>query len=287
MASLLERPLIIPKLSKLAYDMKRLGLPQEEVVKHYHGENVECILTADKCQRDGLAKLNTLVPNAKIVYRDDLTAQDVRDASLIILFGGDNHFIAVSHFIEDTPMLGVNSDPVRSHGGLLRVDEKNLKEMLDAIRAGTHRIERWERLQAVVDGIPAPPATSEYLIAERQRPTMSRHVIFDRGISEIQKGSGLLVATGAGSTGFIRKYLKESFSPGDERFVYALTEAFPLESSYRLVRGTLGKGDSLKVISRNDEEGILSVDCLTHIPVHYGAVIEFSIGKPLSVVVPQ
>ncbi len=286
----LSRALLVPKPSKYEYDMARLGLTHETLLGHYRRENADRILESHRRQLEMRRRACTLLPEARLVERERVTADDVRGASLVISLGGDNHFIYLSHLSVETPLLGIKSDSLRSHGGLLPVDEANLDAAVAALREGRATLERWTRLQAQVDGRETPPAASEIFLGEERRRDISRHVLVPPGLpdsaGEEQKGSGLLVTTGAGSTGFAGCYLTP-FDRQASEARWVLTEPFPRGATYRVPTGTLRPGETLTVRSRNDASGTLTCDCLEDVPFPYAAVATIRLSdKPLNVLRP-
>jgi hypothetical protein len=180
-------------------------------------------------------------------------------------------------------MLGINADRVRSHGGLLPVAEDNLEATVASLRKGGLPVESWPRLEASVDGKPAGRATSEFLVGEAGRRDMTRHVLRrNDGPEEEQKCSGLLVSTGAGSTGWYGCYGKP-FGRTEPRARWVATETFPHGHAYAQATGELAPGDVLTVRSRNDARGVVSIDCLVDAAFDYGAVATFRLSEPLRV----
>ncbi|MBI4230366.1 MAG: hypothetical protein HY608_05985 [Planctomycetes bacterium] len=286
----LSKSLLVPKPSKYEYDLARLGLTHETLLGHYRRENADRILESHRRQRGMRARARALLPEARLVERERVTASDVRAASLVVSLGGDNHFIYLSHLCVETPLLGIKSDSLRSHGGLLPVDEANLDEAVASLREGRVAVERWTRIEARVDGAEAPPAASEIFLGEERRRDISRHVLVPPGLpdtgGEEQKGSGLLVTTGAGSTGFAGCYLAP-FDRQAPEARWVLTEPFPRNTAYRAREGTLRRGETLTVRSRNDASGVLTCDCLKDIPFPYAAVATVRLSdRPLNVVRP-
>jgi hypothetical protein len=279
----LSKAVLVPKATKVEHDMKRLGLTRDALVAYYREENAEVIFASHDRQRLMRRHVQDLLPEARVVEREALTREAVKDASLVIALGGDNHFIFATHFVEATPMLGINADRVRSHGGLLAVTEENLEPVIARLRKGELAVESWPRLEVAIDGRPAGRATSEFLVGEAARRDMTRHVLRKNdGAEEEQKCSGLLISTGAGSTGWYGVYGKP-FGRTDPRARWVATETFPHGHVYAQATGELGPGDVLTVRSRNDARGAVSIDCLVDVAFDYGAVATFRLTEPLRV----
>ncbi|MBI3297843.1 MAG: NAD(+)/NADH kinase [Elusimicrobia bacterium] len=275
----LRRAVLVPKESKLEYDQRRLGWSRQRLLSWYR-DRAGVIVDSHDRQLAVRQRLLELFPECRVVPREMVDA-GIDKASLVIALGGDNHFIYVSHFLRKAPILGVNADRVRSHGGLLELDERQLEAASDVLRAGWGSVSAWPRLEVRVGGRFAGLATSELFIGERQRKHMSRHVLRVGELEEEHKSSGLLVSTPAGSTGWYGHYGKPFTA--DARWV--LTEPFPRGGRLRLGRGVLTKDRTLKVRSLNDAEGIVAVDSLEETPFTFAAQAEVRLSKhPLHVV---
>ena len=280
----LSRAVLVPKETKLEWDMRRLGWTRRRLLRWYR-VHADTIVESHERQVEVRETLKALLPECRVVAREMADAAGLEGASVVVSLGGDNHFVYLSHFLKRTPILGVNADRIRSHGGLLRIDERGIDAMAARLRAGRFSIEEWPRLEASVDGKPAGLATSELFLGERQRKHMSRHVLrVGRGPEEEHKSSGLLVCTPAGSTGWYGHY-GPPFTAAGGPGRWALTEPFPRGRRLRLGHGRLRAGETLRVRSLNDADGLLDIDSLKDAPFHFGQVATIRIcAHPLRVV---
>lgn len=271
----LRQTLLVPKPTKVEYDSKRWGVAVDELRARY-GADADLIFGSHERQLAMRRLVQSLLPEARVVERQEYSG--AAGASLVVALGGDNHFIFVSHGLDSTPILGINSDRVRSHGGLLSIDERNVGTVIAKLREGECSIQAWTRLEAAVDGRPVGLATSEIYIGEQSRLAMSRHVLrLDDGPEEEHRSSGLLVATGAGSTGWFGAY-DRPFDRTQRMAQWQLMEAFPYNHKYRYAAGELGPGSVLSVRSRNDHQGILALDSQVAVPMPRGSTATLRIS---------
>jgi len=287
----LDRVLVVPKLSKVQFDMIRYGWTYEELLEKYATgtEDKRRILASHARQVAALAVLEDRLDPEQIVRRDQPTVERLRSASLVIAFGGDNHFQFVAQRVAgQTPLWGVNSDPRTSFGALLGGNADGLDIALDRLARGDYRFEPWTRVEVEVDGVTLPPALCDVFLGERERRFMSRHRLefVSSGTSEVrsmeQKSSGLLIATGAGSSGWSTSAARYLFPEGiafpraDRSARYLLTEA---SSALPGLKGGIPPGSTgiiredgeLTVHSLNDSDGFVSVDSLTDAPFPRGS----------------
>ena len=122
---------------------------------------------------------------------------------------------------------------------------------------------------------------------------MSRHILELGEYKEEQKCSGLIVATGTGSTGWYDsscRYLYENgnkFSKTERYSRFLITEPYNgKHSSYKMLEGMLELNHELLVHSLNDASGIVTLDCIEEYKFNRGAQVKVKIGASLKVVKP-
>lgn len=289
-----KKILIVPKITKVEWDMKRLNLDEKELFSFYEKQrlNSKKIFRSHREQKESLEKIKKLLTGVSIAHRDSLNKEVIKSYDLVIAFGGDNHFQYVSHFLDKTPLIGINSDPNRSEGALTSINSKEIEKFLPLILNKRLIFENWNRLKIEIDGEEIKEfAISEVFIGEEKRVNMSRHFVKLGNFSEEQKGSGILIATGAGSTGWYNsacRYLfpeGNAFSKSSVEARFLLTEPYNGRlCKYKLINGKIKGKEFLEIISLSDSSAYLSVDSLKLIKLREGAKIRISIGKPLKVV---
>lgn len=286
---------LVPKQTKLQYDMHTSGLTRQDVIEKYNreGMNTATILESHELQLDNLARLRELL-RPTVLLREELSRDALAPFGLVIAFGGDNHFQYVSHFLDDKPILGINSDPVRSDGALVQFTLDSFTHFLPFLADAT--TENWTRLAVMLNGKDIPTlCLSEIFAGEYGRQDMSRYLIQHGDINEMHKNSGLIIATGCGSTGWYGaacKYLHpegNTFPKAQAQAVFLATEPFEGRlSTGRTDEGYLVSGQELVIRSLNDHRGILSLDSLDSYEFNNGSIARVRISdKPLIVVVPQ
>ncbi|MEK6933919.1 MAG: hypothetical protein AABW75_03525 [Nanoarchaeota archaeon] len=289
-----KRILLVPKLTKVEWDMKRLNLTEQELVKFYEKEglNLERIFSSHKKQKESLEIIKKLLSRADHIDRDSLNKENISDYDIVISFGGDNHFQFVSHFIYDKPVLGINSDPERSEGALTNVSTGEFGKIYETLLRDNFEIKEWTRLKVEIDDKEINElAISEIFIGEKERFNMSRHIIKFNGGVEEQKGSGLLISTGAGSSGWYNSASRYLFPDGNSFPKTSREARFILTEPYRgrlsplnLINGRIKENEEIEIISLSDSSPFISIDSLKLIKLREGARIKIRIGKPLRVI---
>jgi len=287
----------VPKISKYEFDLRRYGLSHEELVERYRkeGQDIARILTSHERHVDSVKRLGGLVSG--VIHRDQLKRKTIRNVDLIIAIGGDDHFKYVSHFIDNELLMGINSDPVTSEGALNYFTIEGISKVIERIKQGDFETEEWTRLEAIINSRAVEPATAEYFLGELERPAMSHYVLyhrdkFHRDKVEEQKCSGLLVVTGAGSSGWYDsacRYLYESGNrfPKTANFArFLATEPHRGRlSGYNMAEGIIEEGEELIIKSLSKGKAVISPDCLERHNFERGKVAVVRISdKPLRVV---
>ena len=116
----MKQPLVVLKRTKWELDLERFGSP-EAVHELYRIQNdaYDRVHASHLRQKAALERLRAALPDARFVSRGEFIENGPGDHPYVISFGGDNHFVFISHFLGDLPLAGINSDPDTSIGALL------------------------------------------------------------------------------------------------------------------------------------------------------------------------
>lgn len=262
---------IAVKRSKWERDLIRYG--SREAVEHLYAiQNNATAKIYQSHQRQATAaqELRAALPTATWLERSALPETDFSNFDCVLSLGGDNHFVYVSGFLPPgMPVIGVNSDPQTSHGSLLNFDATQVLSVLPNSKSVSFDLEHWTRIECVLtypDGSSkrTPLCTSEISVRNAFPDLISRYLIrLDQPEWEEQKSSGLILATGAGSTGWYRN----AHSMAEQDAVVFAKDA-PLfrfiarelgaTHRYQFRRAQLERGATLEVVSEMD--GQVSID---------------------------
>lgn len=291
--------LIVAKQSKYEWEKQKFGLSHDELTTKYSSEraNLDAILLSHEKQIQVRERIKDIIPSATICTMEKspeyLTDEMVkeREWDMIIVVGGDNSFTFVSHWAADIPVLGVNSDPVRSVGALTRWaihDDQSIYDLVEIIDFHEYDIHSWSKLGATIDGRIITSASNEYFFGERQSCKMSRHVLVYKGQEYEQKSSGIIISTGAGSTGWYSSVRGKQavFDPTWDIGAFVVREPYDPDGS-GCYAGEIDSNDEIILYSLNDDEGIVSIDSWGEFPFLRGSEARIYMGCPLNVVIPR
>ncbi|TGL62498.1 STAS domain-containing protein [Leptospira jelokensis] len=233
-------------------------------------------------------------PKADFVFREQFEPEGGMDYDLVIAHGGDNHFTYVAHLVGNTHLIGCNSDPDSSVGALLGFTAEELGEAVRTNFKQT-KLESWSLLDTEIiypngTKLKTVPAICELSIRNNSPDLTSRFWISYLDKKEEQKCSGLLVYTGAGSTGWISSCFPKKFPPFSkhEPFFHVYSREIRVKSrETEFSLADFRALDQVEVIS--EMNGGLAVDSLTErhypFPPYAKAMVRLSPEK-LFVVVP-
>lgn len=188
------------------------------------------------------------------------------EPDLVVSIGGDGTFLEASHQVKRGLIIGVNSSPDHSVGFFCAGTRQTFAKKLDAALRGLLPVTRMARLAVKIEGEALPLlALNDVLITHQNPGATSRYVLRAAGREEIQRSSGVWIATAAGSTAGIRAAGGHLLPIRTDRIQYAVREMYtpPGERRPRLIRGTIAGRDGVRVVSRM-ADGALFVDGPRH-----------------------
>ena len=275
--------LAIRKFSKLEYDSRIYSLDTPSLIQKYKREQVlhDIIVQSHEEQMACINLAKKLLPEAIFISTPELYKEITRDKDLIISIGGDEHFKYVIHSsLEGKLFLNVRSDNFKSEGALSSCNRLNLKEMVDQISSGTFLTEEWVRLDATLNDLPIESAIDTIYNGEKNSTRMSRYLLNYKGQTEEQKSSGLLIVTGAGSTGWFSSAGGESFPRDAETGKFIAREIYKgTVSGYLLNKGNFTDEKDLFINSLMDDAGIVEIDSIKEYNFKRGDRLRVHVSK--------
>lgn len=152
---------------------------------------------------------------------------ECKGCDLVISIGGDGNFLSTSHFVDNTPILGVNSDPETSVGFFCKSDKNNFKEkILEIINSDISpniltRMSLFKNNTLISDKI-----LNEVMYTHACPAMMSNYILTVNGITETHKSSGFWVGPAAGSTGARRSAGGSPMAPDSTKIQLLVRERY-------------------------------------------------------------
>lgn len=133
--------------------------------------------------------------------RADLDRWVFGPEDVIIAVGQDGLVANVAKYLNGQPVIGVNPDPARNPGVLVRHGAGEVAKLLARIANGNPPVEQRAMVQITTDDGQTLRALNEVFVGHAAHQS-ARYSIEVDGVSEHQSSSGMLIGTGTGSTGW-------------------------------------------------------------------------------------
>jgi NAD kinase len=127
-------------------------------------------------------------------------------ADTIVTLGQDGLVANTLKYLEGQPVIGVNPDPARWDGKLLRFNVADLPDIVPSVFAHRCKTKTVTMAKATLNNGQVMYAVNDVFIGPKSH-TSARYVIRNGASSETQSSSGVIVSTGMGSTGWLKSLL--------------------------------------------------------------------------------
>jgi len=245
--------------------LERFDLELAEVEQ----EHQEHYRTVEELVRAFLA--HGIVPEVLPSRRYDRAA--FTGASLVISVGGDGEMLDVARYVPGEELIVGFRSGGGSVGRLLAPAGLSPAELAAQYFAGRYRVERWTRLEGTVrDGGPTITdlALNEIYVGDRYSVGTARYTLHFGDQEEKQRSSGILVSTGAGSTGWYANVVVatasgyrtgEPFPPDSPELRFVVRDLIRTPGGATLSAGTIPPEGRLIIKSTMNSDGLVSFDC--------------------------
>ncbi len=198
---------------------------------------------------------------------------------IVITIGGDGTLLDAAHDIQENPLLGVNSDPVRSVGSLCLATSETFEILFNQLLSGQLPVKKVMRIIGYLNDQELPiKALNEVLIAHENPAAMSRYTISVGGKKEFQKSSGIWVAAPVGSSGAIVSAGGEVQSINDLRMQVVVREPyFSQEMAPSLLFGFVGEKNKVTITSQMQDGCIYFDGPVKKIPFILGSRLDLKV----------
>jgi NAD kinase len=202
------------------------------------------------------------------------------DDDFVVTVGPDGLVVNTAKYLHGQPLFAVNPDPARIDGVLVAFQAHEAAPLRTALR-GEFARKRVVMARVLLNDGQTLYAVNDLFVGQRTHQS-ARYRLALGGQSEDQSSSGILISTGAGSTGWFRSVLTgasgivETFVPGQETHAVRDRYAFDWEAEYLgysvrepfvsrasaagMVFGRIEAGQSLQVTSQMPVNGVIFSD---------------------------
>ncbi len=195
---------------------------------------------------------------------------------LIITFGQDGLVANAAKYVGQQPIIAINPDPTRIDGILLPFNMKDYSRAISECLAGKQKQREITLAEAVMNDGQRLLAFNDFFIGAKSHVS-ARYMLRHSGAEERQSSSGIIVSTGAGSTGWLSSVFNMTdavtrFGGGSKgrslkmpwessSLVYVVREPFlSRQSEIQLSVGHVNKTQPLEIESLMPTEGFVFSD---------------------------
>ena len=233
MSTLPPRAVIVHRRTELEELVARHGTKgQAEFFLSTRGRSMEELEERHRADRLALDAVSAAIPTdwrSGRVERADLDRFLFASDDVVVVVGQDGLVANVAKYLEGQPVIGIDPEPGRNPGVLVAHQPADAAELLRTLSIAQCRA----MVAATTDDGQRLLALNEVYVGQPTHQT-ARYAIRPPGATrERQASSGLIVATGTGSTGWCRSAWLERQSrlvlpaPDERRLLWFVREAWP------------------------------------------------------------
>lgn len=254
------------------------------------GESLEAVVARHELQRRHHAEVMGAVPvdwRRASVQRADLDRFLFEPDDIVVVLGQDGLVANVAKYLDaEQPVIGLNPDPERYPGVLVRHVPAAAADLMHDVAAGRAVLERRTMAEARLDDGQHLLALNEVFIGHVSHQS-ARYRIEAGGRRERQSSSGVVVTTGTGATGWAASLKLQRHSqltlpqPEERRLAFFVREPWPsIATGTDITEGALDAEEHLALVSELGDGGVVFGDGIEadHLVLEWGQRVEVSVA---------
>lgn len=287
----LEKIVVVTRRTRLEELVERFNTVGQAkfCIEHAGGDFAAYQEEADTYRRslDFLRRTLDFGLKLQFVERSLVPTMLFTERDLVVTAGPDGLVANVAKYVGEQPVVAVNPDPERFDGVLLPFSPPQARAAVDAVLAGRFRERRVTLAEVTLNDGQHLLAFNDLFLGAATHVS-ARYTLHAGGRPEVQSSSGVLVSTGAGSTGWLSSVfhmaagvarlacarsgrgdpevpVPEPLAWEDPRLVFVVREPFESRHSQaRQVAGMIDAGGALRVESHMPSGGVIFSDGVEH-----------------------
>jgi NAD kinase len=298
-----ETAVIVSRKTELEELVARFATaPQARFYLEHAGQDFERIQAAHERYASVMSRVRAAVPRrmkCQRLDRSSLPQLTFGPDDLVIVVGQDGLVSNTAKYLDGQPMLAVNPDPATYDGILLPFDVDSFGAALQRTLAGASTIKRITLAQTTLNDGQKLLAFNDFFIGAASHVS-ARYEIRSGGRVEFQSSSGIIVSTGAGSTGWLQSVYRGAagivealggrvippprggrLDWSTEQLVFAVREPFPSRATgTSIVYGTITQDRPLQVTSHMGCNGVIFSDGIEsdYLAFNHGATASITVA---------
>ena len=278
-----EKVVIVTRRTQLEELVARFNtVPQAQFYLEHAGQDFMPIAAEHQRYQAVLDGVRGRIPEGlkqQIIERSFLPQFKFGESDLVITIGPDGLVVNTAKYLNQQPILAVNPDPESIDGVLLPFDSNNFDRALELSLQQELEVKPVTMVETQMSDGQRLLGFNDMFIGAKTHVS-ARYDIAQGPQKEYQSSSGIIVSTGAGSTGWlqsvytgaarvietlggqIRPLKNGGRLPWDsDHLIYAVREPFPSKvTGTRMSFGVITKNKPLVLISRMSDNGVIFSD---------------------------
>ncbi|HEY3997824.1 MAG TPA: NAD+ kinase [Candidatus Xenobia bacterium] len=243
-------------------------------IEHAGGDFNDYVREDDSYQRARERILKTVPGDLKMqeLPRDLLSTFLITPRDVVVTLGGNGLVVNTAKYVGEQPIVAVNPEPARFDTVLLPYRAEQVPATLDQLLLGRTHERRVSMAQVTTGDGQVLRAFNDVFVGCRTHGSARYRLREER-----QSSSGIIISTGAGSSGWLSSCFNMAASLAaafggqapapmhlswdDRRLVYVVREPFVKRGvSARDTAGVVGEGETLEIESLMPSEGVVFTD---------------------------
>lgn len=285
MPTTFQKVIIVTRKTMLEELIERHGTrDQAAFLLKNRGQSIDDIQDAHQRYTHALSTLKSAIPSTvrhQIIERQFLPNFLFGPGDLIITLGQDGLVVNTAKYLQEQPIIAFNPDPRRIDGVLIPFTMDHGRDVVNAALQDRLSRKQITMARARLDDGQTLDAVNDLFVGV-QSHTSARYQLRFQDAEEEQSSSGIIISTGAGSTGWFRSivtgaygvahgFVEEKkltdfrdnyrFDVDARELRFSVREPFISNtSSAELIYGRIGAEETLEIVSRMPQRGIIFSD---------------------------
>lgn len=297
-----ENAIVVTSKTRLEQLIERFNTKSQArfYIEHAGGDFEEYELEHEAFQRslDTVLKSVSRHSKMKLIDRKFLSNFIFSDRDIVVALGQDGLVANTAKYINGLPLIGVNPDPERNDGILLPFTKATFENAFVNVLENNFSSTRVTMAQASTNEGQTLLAFNDLFIGPASHTSARYKISFDSK-TESQSSSGLIVSTGAGSTGWLSSVINMSnginasfqhefkkidlrMKWNEDRLAFVVREPFlSKHSEISLTTGFINHEHTLRLESQMPFNGIVFSDGIESdfLQFNSGCKVEISIAR--------
>lgn len=234
----------------------------------------------------------------KVIDQEFLPNYIFTEKDLVIVIGQDGLVANTAKYVQGIPIIAINPDPARYDGVLLAFSVANFMDALNKVLKGSYNSKMVTMAETELNDGQRLLAFNDFFIGPSSHSS-ARYEITFKDESEKQSSSGIIVSTGAGSTGWLsslfnmansinvnfhglEKYPNLAIPMDAEQLVFVVREPFLSKTSQiQITSGLIYPDEELIIESNMPQNGLIFSDGIQNdfLQFNSGSIATIRIAK--------